>query len=265
LNAAPWGLGGYLAGGYLTDMTMFWCPSTGGQMASPTSVRYESGGQALYNKGRHPNHFDYTVRSYLRNVRLLGGTDGKALTHGDYSSFPNVLFYDDRGVALACDYAYRPLPDQQNRTYGGDVPGYRGHPVYGYKPTLYSHTNEVPFKNQRRVGSRALVIDAFSNFMTGSGNPTTMTTYGENPGYGYWAHRVGYNILAGDGHASWMGDPQERHIYWHKSGWTTPGGLNTLGSEASAGGWTALTGGRVGAGAWAWHQFDTYLGVDADQ
>ena len=39
-----------------------------------------------------------------------------------------------------------------------------------------------------------------------------MTT--TTPGYGIYAHRDGYNVLYGDWHAQWYGDPQQRIIYW---------------------------------------------------
>ena len=32
-------------------------------------------------------------------------------------------------------------------------------------------------------------------------------------GAGYYAHKVGYNALYGDGHAQWYGDPNERFIW----------------------------------------------------
>ena len=128
--------------------------------------------------------------------------------------------------------------------------------MYGYKPTLYSTNNKVPFKNQRFIGGRALVIDAYSTFTTSA------TVYADDVGCAWWAHQEGYNILAGDNHVAWMGDPQRRHMYWHKTSWITPEGKDTSGSASSHGGWSARTGSRVGAGAWAWHQFDVFLGID---
>jgi hypothetical protein len=117
----------------------------------------------------------------------------------------------------------------------------------------------VSFKNQRIVGGRALVLDAFTNTLDGS-----KANQAAAPGWGVFAHRDGYDVLAGDGHAAWMGDPQSRHMYWHKLEWTLPepSYSDTMGSFASAGGWSAMSATRVGAGAWAWHQFDVFLGVD---
>ena len=99
LNAAPWGLGGYLATGYLSDMTMFWCPSTGGKMWASYGPRALTWSGAP-GQGRHYTHENYMVRGHLDDVKKLGGVDGKALTHGDYTSFQNIMNYGGQGVAL---------------------------------------------------------------------------------------------------------------------------------------------------------------------
>jgi hypothetical protein len=40
------------------------------------------------------------------------------------------------------------------------------------------------------------------------------------PGDGWYAHRTGYNILYGDYHAQWFGDPQQEFVWprWHYTG-----------------------------------------------
>lgn len=36
-------------------------------------------------------------------------------------------------------------------------------------------------------------------------------------GEGYYAHREGYNVLYGDWHVKWYGDPPQRYIWWPMS------------------------------------------------
>ena len=36
---------------------------------------------------------------------------------------------------------------------------------------------------------------------------------------GQQRHKDGYNVLYGDGHAAWYGDPQRRIIWWPDPGW----------------------------------------------
>jgi len=263
LNAAPWGLGGYVVTGYIGDMTTFWCPSTGGKMWGTNSQRAPDWGSTpmgSLGQGRASTHANIPIRGYLDDVKKLGGVNGKALTHGDYTSFSNIMGYGGMGVGLECDYEYRPLPDQEIRSsYGAPGSNYASwQTVYGIKPTLYSKSGDAPFKTQRIVGPRALVIDAFSNFTTDNGS-----AYPRDVGYGTWAHTAGYNILAGDGHAVWMGDPQQKQMYWHRYEWAPPG-MNdgTYGGSASAAAWTGWKNGHIGGASWAWHQFDLFLGVD---
>jgi prepilin-type processing-associated H-X9-DG protein len=64
------------------------------------------------------------------------------------------------------------------------------------------------------LGGRALVSDSFSQYpcqsITDNGAPYA--------GYGTQTHRDGFNVLYGDGHCRWYGDPQQR-INWWKPAW----------------------------------------------
>ena len=260
LNAAPWGLGYLLTGGYMSDMKTFWCPSSGGGIPGPCGGKTPTSNvpRSVWNS---------PMDSSLEAVSKLGGSNGAALTNGDYSGLLQPIGAGTSS-SLSCDYEYRCFPDQQFRTYMGDTPGdnYGKFPVYGYKPTLITRNWEVPFKNQRIVGGRALVVDAFTNSLSAPTSNYASSGYSaESAGWGFFGHQEGYNLLAGDGHATWMGDPQQRHQFWHKSEWTTPDGVGTLGSVAAWGGWHATTRTtRVGASAWAWHRLDVFLKVDAE-
>ena len=259
LNAAPWGLGNLLTGGYMNDMQSFYCPSTGGLMPLLNSRRPNYSAQ----RAESPN-------SFLSDVRKLGGFDGNALTHGDYTSFGKPLDSSHEAefgavtahCVLACDYEYRGVPDQQYISFYLDADGkVVWDTVYGVKPKLKSRPGSVPFKSLRVVGGRALVTDAFTRFSTSE------TNYPTEPGWGIHAHRVGYNVLAGDGHAAWRGDPQERTLWRLRHDRPNDGEFRTTGTKACAGGWSSYDPTNdtyIGFGAWEWHQFDVFLGVDVN-
>ena len=72
------------------------------------------------------------------------------------------------------------------------------------------------FPTQRVLGARALVCDSFEKDRTA--NDTTGVA-AARASAGMQMHREGYNVLYGDGHASWYGDPQQRVIWWPMGDW----------------------------------------------
>ena len=261
LNAAPWGLGNLLVTGYVADMKLFWCPSSGGGIPAPGGAY-----PAAITVPRTVSN--PAIAASLEDVRNLGGSDGAALTHGEYTKMLYPIASGTANCAFACDYEYRVVPDQQWRQWTGreaidpwdNLPA-----VFGCKPKLAALPGDIPFKNQRIVGGRALVADAFTNTISNSSSYPQYYDAG-TPGWGAYAHNEGYNVLAGDGHVVWMGDPQRRHHYWHKVEWVIQDNLpyanDTYGSVAAFGGWTGQTWSRPGAAAWAWHQLDVFLETD---
>jgi prepilin-type N-terminal cleavage/methylation domain-containing protein len=255
LSAAPWGLGNLAVGGYLPNLKSLYCPSTGGSMPGP-NLRIDR-----LNSG-----LEWMAAS-VEDIKRLGGTDGRALTHGDYSQLHQMKTYKNQPLnALACDYEYRVLPDSMWK----DLVPSPGYKVYGMKPAQYSTSGTIPFKTQKIVGGRAIVSDVFTNGYEAS-------RWNGEPGYGHWAHRDGYNILAADGHAVWMGDPQQKFMWMPMNEAKLPGATSRYGygSRADAGGWSADLGNttmenqadgnnRGGLGAWAWHALDLHLNIDTD-
>jgi prepilin-type processing-associated H-X9-DG protein len=100
-----------------------------------------------------------------------------------------------------------------------------------------------PFKTLRALGSRAIACDAFDYAPAGGGAFTA--------GVGTLAHKLGYNVLYGDGHALWYADDDKRICNW--TVWADPnpndaGSDNLTISSASS--------------QLVWNQFDMSMGID---
>jgi prepilin-type processing-associated H-X9-DG protein len=178
---------------------------------------------------------------------------------------------------LEAHYNYRNIPMMNPR-------GTKHNPQVG----LNSNNNHVPgvkpeipidntsvgkpaFKTTKMLGGRAIVCDIFSKWRYVS------TLYSQQylwlcVGRGYWAHRDGYNVLYGDGHSAWYGDPQQQLIWF--SGTTATqrnGGADPVGYY-----WSMVNGAmptlgnsepppvdpRMNAGFLFWHLMDEAAGID---
>jgi prepilin-type N-terminal cleavage/methylation domain-containing protein len=104
-------------------------------------------------------------------------------------------------------YLYRCPPQFIYRSAGSS--GYwRGtQPVLFTRPLIPGEAACPPFKTQRLLGSRALVSDRWDKA------PSLASSA---QGWGKDAHVAGYNVVYGDGHAAWYGDPQGRLLYWEQ-------------------------------------------------
>ena len=117
LNAAPVGLGFLVTGGYMPDVRSLYCPSASGMPV--LAARADLSGIYVYG-----------VNS-LADFKTLGGTDGYALTHGNYRavlnrpgkykspSFTGYVNFDSMPSYAESSYAYRDIPIT-NGTYGND-------------------------------------------------------------------------------------------------------------------------------------------------
>jgi len=83
------------------------------------------------------------------------------------------------------------------------------------KPATNFRLGEPTFKTQRALGDRAIMCDSFEKDFNQSADLTI--TPRTRPGAAIYGHRDGYNVLYGDGHAAWYGDPQQNIIYWAPS------------------------------------------------
>ena len=118
------------------------------------------------------------------------------------------------------------------------------------------------FRTPKLLGARALISDTFEK---------SRTSGGMIPDYGaaLWAHKDGYNVVYGDYHTAWYGDPQHKitswpigveATYWPSHRASMPD--HTM--DSTTGLWITpkanlsnLTGAHV-----VWHMFDEAGGVD---
>lgn len=204
LNMGPVGLGFLLAGSYVGDARVFFCASAGGNMPAD-----------MIRSSTNPYEVQAVAATSLADLQRAGGFDHQALSHGDWTWLGR---WDDKvagwaggseALAVQSNYHYRNVPVAIGPMRADTFPD-----VYvGYtKPGVITQAGCPQFKTQKLLDSRALVSDSFSwrhkdARTTGASTPI--------PGMGYYAHRDGYNVLYGDWHASWYGDPQG-FILWPK-------------------------------------------------
>lgn len=209
--------------------------------------------------------------------------------YGDWSwlgTFNNVC---ERVRAVFSDYGYRNTPialttwgntSDPNASWAMWKLGRIG--IGGTSPMVETQIAHPSFKTQKLLAGRAIVSDSFErryddyvNFGVIPGDPATW------PGNGFYAHRDGYNVLYGDWHVKWFGDPEQRYIWWPRISYpsylTYQYNMNRQYNTGKSAGWwkTPLyTGGPLGeywswgfsrvrnSGAVAWHLLDEAAGID---
>ena len=205
LKLAPNGIGMLLTSGYLSDASIFYCPSADGmppdRIKSPT---------APCNASR------------VGQWKAAGGMDGAALHYGNW---PKALTAERDSnhchVQVCSHYAYRCVPFMPyNIWHSPDDRATRAR-INGTKPAVNSGAGQPIFRTLRELNGRALCMDTFSKGMRydamgelafgvkTSSLDASRTIYG----MGIRAHKTAYNVLFGDGRAQVFGDPQESLIY----------------------------------------------------
>jgi len=102
------------------------------------------------------------------------------------------------------------------------------YPAFYSKPLIITDMGCPQFKTHRRLAGRALAADTFSR------SEDDMTAHGTWwPGFGTYHHKDGYNVLYGDYHAQWYGDPEERIIWFRYGPWTNGQEWDGTGSSYS--------------------------------
>ena len=247
LNRAPVGLGYLLSLNYMPDARALFCPSA---RRLPDLTTYGE-------DGLH----------WLHQFRGLGGTDGRALTHGDYSDS------SVRGDALTGDNdadACWLVRGQYNCRSAAVMLG-RGGALYfntvetmaGTRPIVTTLTLSPCFRTPKHLLGRALLSDTFDKGYYSGG----MT---RDYGAALWHHKDGYNVLYGDYHAAWYGDPMHRITSWpiKSDGATWTNGLTpvpdhiydlfrTVSHSTGPGTVDGISGAQI-----VWHMFDEAAGVD---
>jgi prepilin-type N-terminal cleavage/methylation domain-containing protein/prepilin-type processing-associated H-X9-DG protein len=276
LNAAPMGLGMLLTSGYVGDAGVFYCPSAV-DMAPDINDDWE--GKDL-------------PASTLADWKTMGGRDARTLTHGDYNPGGSIgkFIAQDAGndsCMIQSTYNYRNIPIVANEPWHVYEEGTSRMRIPGTKPNVYARLSEPMFRTEKELNGRSLVVDTFSKGTRYDGAGRDIKDNGmywgnvsasqQIPGFGLQHHRDGYNVLYGDGHASWYGDPQEK-IIWHAEGTynlTTRGGDSDSGFVYSQFAhnylWGAHSFGRdldhddiKNTSIAIWHYFDVAAGIDVD-
>ena len=240
LNASPQGLGKLLTGGYLSSVLINACPSH-----EPNRI---SDGRYRFNCNK-----DCSFRIVMPwQWKLLGGLDGAALTHGDYGAADQASYAGSVPTMnkVSSHYSYRLPPvwkSLNHDLYCKTNPGVTLTFAYA-KPTIEMIPGNPQFPTQRALGGRMLVSDSFARSSTNTAACPTWGLYGD----GLRTHQDGYNVLYGDGHVAWYGDPQQRIAWWRNYG--------SKDRDLAC----AAAGSSV-QGPWAiFHQFDRAAGIDVD-
>ena len=262
LNAGPIGQGFLLWGGYLGDAAVYYCPSATGYPTRPCSSGWVS---------EAGNPYDIQNARYLKPIqtlaqikRVANGRDAQSIQYGDYSYAASgsdcaaVTNYDNASyLRIMSQYHYRnaAVYSEENLT----IPT----PVAYTRPKVYAEPQLPMFKTQRILGGRALMSDSFDKYC---GMPAN------EAGFGWYAHRDGYNVLYGDHHVVWFGDSDQRLQFW-----SPPVGTGVTAYVESPSlqfngyvGWDSAYGYGTGdfwtnsksQGVLAWHGFDIAAGID---
>lgn len=218
LQAAPIGLGYLAATGYSDDLRAYFCPSWD-IPAARWQQSANSNGDAYY--GASGNGQINTAQA----VQALGGFSGRMLTHGNYyragvnrTGNASTAWFIGSGatggiVGMDSSYSYRCQGVRGQMGGSGDGSLFPAH----YTRPLVATSNGCPlFKTNKQLSGRAIVSDTF--FRSNVDAVYTMN----RPGMGSLCHKEGYNVLYGDGHAGWYGDP-EGQIMWFIHGPMTDG------------------------------------------
>lgn len=224
----------------------------------------------------------------LADLKAIGGTDAKSILYGGYNTTGNSSgvvrpqWYGSNGVthgdwnggtdwarSIESNYAYRNVP-QYFAYWPTRNPGYDyitkvetirvAYVSPNIQGTMHDMDGAPMFKTQKILSGRALVTDSFGK------NMADIDTVAGN---GWYGHRDGYNVLYGDWHAKWYGDPKQRFIFWPRMSTSFGSGTagKTVGIDTNViSDFVCLTNStfsRATLGSTlAWHVFDAQAGID---
>ena len=241
LTAAPVGLGTLVVGGYMPDARALCCPSVGDSLPTDDATAIRG------------NITDYHGANGLKAFKALGGADGRSLTHGNYydtggytgSSTDNVSF------GLTSHYFHRNQPLYGQAAYG------EKYELGFMRPRVTFSIGGPLFKTTRLLGGRAVAVDSFGRRLVNLAGD-----HYEDYGNALRMHRDGYNVLYGDSHAAWYGDPEQRIAWWQVNHTGTPYSFASLVySGFKSVYWEADQKNAMGV----WHVYDTAGHMDVGQ
>jgi len=270
LKVAPSCLGLLMTTNAMSDAKALYCPSSAGQH-------------------KKVNYYIWThAAATLRDWLSAGGYDAKTLTHGDWKKTRWNQWDPGYHASAGNAYVFQILSHYN----------YRNTPVYGAppfeptcsvaytKPKVLTSWMCPPFKTQRRLQGRALVVDSFNRSFNRSGG-TDATNSGRyyflslretEPGFASYCHKDGYNALYGDYSVYWFGDTEQRIMWWPITNFygepycnCGPFGYNVNGIWTSRGYAGQVWGGgeygrvkRAYGEPLIWHLFDLARDMDVD-
>ncbi|HRU06431.1 MAG TPA: DUF1559 domain-containing protein [Candidatus Brocadiia bacterium] len=202
-NVGPLGQGFLLWGGYLGGAQTFYCPSASGY---PTKLNkgWVSDPGVPYDFTNGKNHKPIQTLDMLR--RAADNFDAASIQYGNYSwgsrgsetgAYENAE--NCTRVQLMSQYHYRNMS-----VYSEEDTKFPWAVAYT-RPKVMASPQLPMFKTQKILGGRAIMSDSFDKYYS-------MPTH--EPGFGFYAHRDGYNVVYGDNHVAWYGDTQQRILYW---------------------------------------------------
>jgi len=206
LNASPCNTGYLLTCGYVGDALVYTCPSF-----SPHKVPWSSWSGA-YDYRHYQGDLEICMPAMWK---LMGGFDAGSFTHGDFTQFCASALVTDRKVSSHYSYRLAPImvdylcsADYYHKPYPTNARVYGTLTLHWTQPQIELVPGNPQFPTTRLLGARATLCDSFSR--------STQASRWLLPGVsdGSRCHRDGYNVLYGDYHVAWYGDPQQRFIYW---------------------------------------------------
>ena len=286
VNLAPIKMGLVATCGYMPDLAVLYCPSGRG-MPDPLK---KPGGDSAQAMGTMDGRL-IDLADLQKAGAETGGTEARTLIYGDYTSFAADQYSYGLEVGysktIRSSYNYRPgiaMGFYGNALTGNVIPVDQKQVLGGTSPVVKGRAGSQFFGTSKKLAGRALLCDTFErlcsirnssggyDFRPGSTSQWQSYAYLESceRAASNHMHRDGYNVVYGDGHAKWYGDPDLR-ILWMKMSDTT-----TASSERITESWSSSImpmdytietpaqseQGRVAAGYLVWHLFDMAGGVD---
>jgi len=291
LNGMPTGVGMLLTGGYMPDMRAFYCPT--GKVMDRDADRRSTENPTYQNMCLQTNVADYKKLGGSDGRSLIAGdwSEIPSLYPGwnwknlacSYA-YRNQPFFANPAVSSWHTWSGGLLPvnravdlvrwrsyvnssrtpglywDNGARCINGDGYGW-SYPTNNpqYKATVYclkgnaARMSDPVYPNCFRkttkiLGERALMMDRWGKPHWNGSAATT-----PYPGDGILGHREGYNVLYGDYHVKWVGDPQQFYM-WRE----TTGNYGSTASNLCAADWA------VSAGVSDWKFFDRAAQLDVE-
>ncbi len=258
LKVGPVGLGSLVTSGYLADTKTLLCPS-----ASNMRADYGAIGAACS----------------AADLKLLGGFDAKSMTQGNWAALGKTWMGVTNTYGFQSHYNYRSVPLLCSNLMDGMTDVFSPSIAPITKPGVSVKVGCPQFKSGKLLGDRAIAADTFSKYDHPIGGSVTAEV---SRGFGFYAHRDGYNVLYGDWHAKFQGDPQQSVMYWNAATGDSPSVAKDdaycSASLASDDNWSlgavtamqsmghccpSVSNNNTGTeGFLLWHLFDTMAGLD---